>query len=144
MRFNNNFNYRKSNMPPICVSVFNKNYFELLDIMNKYHGNDPKFCLFYNNNKLIKNAKPTIFIDAWYNHITLKYYDEIMNEDINFFLSQTFTGKVSKKQFIEYNVYKALQYMKDIHPYLNTDTKEIIKIKVKTLTSLSKIYKKQI
>lgn len=142
MRFNYNFNFKKSNTPSIRVNIFNKIYFELLDIMSKNNRNNQKFCIFYNKNKLIKNMNPTIFIDYWYDDITLKYYNEIMNEDVDLFLSQVFTNKFSKTQFIEYNIYEVLKYMKDIYPYLSIDTIEIIQIKMKTLTAISKIYKK--
>lgn len=124
------------------VKIFNNTYFELLEIMKKYSDYNPKFYLFYNNNKLIRNTTPEVFINIWYNYITKKYYDEIMNEDIEFFMSRDYENIVPKVQYIEYNVNTALQFMKNIYPVLDEKTKDDIKLKVFKLTKLSYVYNK--
>ena len=113
------------------IKIFNNTYFELLEIIKIYSDYNPKFYLFYNNNKLIKKATPEVFIKIWYNYITKKYYDEIMNENT-----------VPKIQYVEYNVNKALQFMKNIYPVLDEKTKDDIKLKVFKLTKLSYVYNK--
>jgi hypothetical protein len=110
--------------------------------MKKYSDYNPKFYLFYNHNKLIRKATPEVFIKIWYTHITKKYYDEIMNEDIDFFISKDYEDLVPKSQYIEYNVNNALQFMKNIYPVLDEKTKDDIKLKVFKLTKLSYVYNK--
>lgn len=140
MFFNYNFQHTKIKVNPSYVKTFNQNYFDLLEIMKHYSYHNPKFIFFYNNNKLIKRTKPSIFINAWHNHISLKYHDEIINENIEFFLSKSFNGLVPRTQYIEYSVNKALQFMIEIYPSLDENTLEIIKTKIKKLTILSNLY----
>ena len=53
-----------------------------------------------------------------------------MNEDIDFFISKDYENTVPKIQYVEYNVNKALQFMKNIYPVLDEKTKDDIKLKV--------------
>ena len=85
--------------------------------------------------KFIKSVRPGYGISP-------KYYDEIMNEDIDFFMSKDYENTVPKIQYVEYNVNKALQFMKNIYPVLDEKTKDDIKLKVFKLTKLSYVYNK--
>ena len=122
------------------VSTFNQTYFELLDIMKQYSSNQPKFPIFYTNNKAMRIAKPTLFIRVWHEYINEKYYDQIMNENIEYFLMKTFDGLVPRRFYVEYCVNKALQFMKDIYPELDQKHTELIKQKIKKLCVTSKLY----
>ena len=122
------------------VSSFNQTYFELLTIMKKYGKTNPKFSLFYANNKAIRITKPTLLISVWHKYINEKYYTMIMNENIEYFLMKNFDGLVSRCSYEEYCVNKALQFMKNIYPQLNEAHLEIVKQKIKKLCIVSQLY----
>ena len=57
-------------------------------------------------------------------------------------MSNDYENTVPKIQYVEYNVNKALQFMKNIYPVLDEKTKDDIKLKVFKLTKLSYVYNK--
>lgn len=123
------------------VSSFNQQYFELLNIMKQYSANHPKFSLFYANNKAMCVTKPKLLIEIWHEHITQKYYTQIMDENIEFFVMQDFERHVVSRQFhVTYGVNKALTYMKNIYPELTENDLELVKQKVKKLCIISNLY----
>jgi hypothetical protein len=75
--------------PQSPIGDFNKDYFEFLNFI-KNHIQDPKFITFYRKNQIIKETNPKMFIKTWYNRISSKYYDQVVKNDISFFLNKNY------------------------------------------------------
>lgn len=66
-------------------------YFTFLDFLKTFIYSDEKlklFNYFYNKNLLLKKANPSFFIKKWYESITVNYYKEILEDNIDFFLNK--------------------------------------------------------
>ena len=71
------------------LNLFNKKYFELLDYI-KLNTKDKKFKTIYLQNKLFNKTMNNIFIKIWYKNINEKYYNEIIGENLDYFLYNEF------------------------------------------------------
>ena len=80
-------------MAPTPIGLFNKEYFEFLNFINKYL-NDKTFKSFYRKNQIMKETNPKIFIKTWYDRIGSKYHVQVMNKDISFFLNKSYETDV--------------------------------------------------
>ena len=120
------------------LKKFNKEYFELLDFI-KLNTQDKKFKIIYSQNKLLNKTMNNIFIKIWYKNINQKYYNEIVDENLDFFLYNEFNN--TNYSLIESKVINLINILKII--VKNIDSKELQKIiiKIKDLTLLSEIYK---
>lgn len=113
-------------------------YFELLEYIKSYLNNNNDFNVFYKKNILLKKTNIKLFIKKWHDYISIKYYDKIINEDINFFMN---TNKYSF-QDPELNE-MIMKYIKIIKVKYNEIDNNIIKIimdKIKKLTQISILY----
>ena len=121
------------------LKKFNKEYFELLDFI-KLNTHDKKFKIIYSQNKLLNKTMNNIFIKIWYKNINEKYYNEIISENLDYFLFNEFNN--TNYSIIESKVIELINILKII--IKDIDSKEIQKIiiKIKDLTLLSEIYKK--
>ena len=66
-------------------------YFAFLDFLKTFIYSDEKlklFNYFYNRNLLLKKANPSFFVKKWYESITINYYKEILEDNIDFFLKK--------------------------------------------------------
>ena len=66
-------------------------YFTFLDFLKTFIYSDEKlklFNYFYNKNLLLKKANPSFFIKKWYESITVNYYKEILEDNIDFFINK--------------------------------------------------------
>ena len=136
MHLNNKFN---SLTKKDTLKLFNKEYFELLDFI-KLNKKDKKFKIIYSQNKLLNKTMNNIFIKIWYKNINEKYYNEIISENLDYFLFNEFNN--TNYSIIESKVIELINILKII--IKDIDSKEIQKIiiKIKDLTLLSEIYKK--
>lgn len=122
--------------------IFINKYFELLDWMKPYSKNNRQFESFILKNHMLKRANSSLFVKVWYQHITCQYYEQIMDEDIEYFLSHDFNDEITKSTFSEYNIRQAIQYMKMMYGSLDEDIVKLFASRIKELTMLSYVYNK--
>ena len=130
----------------VLFSNFNENYFNFLNFIKKHMENDSKYKLFYNKNLIIKQTNIKLIIRTWYNRITRNYYNEIMDQNFDFFLNKSYEEDVIKDNTSGESPMLLIQYItnfKTLFPSLEVSIKnEFISYMVK-LTHLSFLYFKE-
>jgi hypothetical protein len=130
----------------LLFSNFNENYFNFLNFIKKHMENDSKYKLFYNKNLIIKQTNIKLIIRTWYNRITRNYYNEIMDQNFDFFLNKSYEEDVVKDNTSGESPMLLIQYItnfKTLFPSLEVSIKnEFISYMVK-LTHLSFLYFKE-
>ena len=124
--------------------LFNKNYFELLEFMNKYSNKNQYFNSFYRKNYIMKKANIKIFIKTWKIAINDKYGEQIINNNVRFFLENDFKDELNSSKNLnnEYKIQDCIVYMKSIYYTLDSDiTDRFIKY-IYDLTILTDLYNK--
>ena len=79
----------------VVFKKFNATYFNFLDFIKKHIQNDLKFNAFYMKNMIIKSTNIKLLIRTWYNRITSKYYTQVMNKDLEFFINKSYIDDVN-------------------------------------------------
>jgi hypothetical protein len=79
----------------LVFKKFNTTYFNFLDFIKKHIQNDLKFNAFYMKNMIIKSTNIKLLIKTWYNRITSKYYTQVMNKDLEFFINKSYIDDVN-------------------------------------------------
>ena len=120
------------------LNLFNKKYFELLDYI-KLNTKDKKFKTIYLQNKLFNKTMNNIFIKILYKNINEKYYNEIIGENLDYFLYNEFNN--NDYSLIESKVIYLINILKIIIKNINSREIQKIIIKIKDLTLLSEVYK---
>ena len=130
----------------VLFSNFNENYFNFLNFIKKHMENDSKYKLFYNKNLIIKQTNIKLIIRTWYNRLTRNYYNEIMDQNFDFFLNKSYEEDVIKDNTSGESPMLLIQYItnfKTLFPSLEVSIKnEFISYMVK-LTHLSFLYFKE-
>ena len=127
-------------------------YFSFLDFLKSLIHNDEKkklFNTFYNKNLMMKKANPRFFIKKWYTSITQNYHNEILNNNIDFFLNKSDYEKEIKNNFneienlnnltFESKIKDCIENFKELHPDIQNKFIEYIR----NLTLLSILYIKK-
>ena len=118
---------------------FNTVYFEFISFL-KYHSNGDKlFNKLYQKIYIIKNTNIKLLIKVWYDSITLKYYQSIIDENLSYFLTKDYNQDIDTIE----NSNDILRYIHYFKTNYNTFEKKIIDsfIKyIKELTQLSYMY----
>tara|TARA_Y100000768_G_scaffold388678_1_gene386098 strand:+ start:13538 stop:13933 length:396 start_codon:yes stop_codon:yes gene_type:complete len=113
-------------------------YFNLLkNIKDKVNNKD--FNHFYNKNYLLKRTNVKLFINTWYNEISKKFFNQIMSDDIIFFLNKDFKSTF-KGLNSEFNINYYLDNLKTIYSKVEKSVFNYYVEQIKKLTKLSIIY----
>lgn len=118
---------------------FNKLYFDFLTFLKTHSNGDKLFNRFYNKNYILKNTNIKLFIKGWYDNITAKYYQTIVEENLHFFMKKDYQADVSKLEHSN-DIMKYINYFKE---HYNTFEKKICDEfigYIKQLTQLSYMY----
>ena len=125
--------------------AFNKLYFEMLEFMNENVDDKNKsFKIFYRKNYLLKRANIKLFIKKWYENISILYYNEILDGDIDYFLNKDYnsdlekTGELKNELSMSYHI----EYMKNIYYSLDKKLVDKFILYVQKITQLSVLYYK--
>lgn len=124
--------------------LFNQTYFELLEFMKAYSNKNQYFNNFYRKNYIMKKANIKIFIKTWKIAVNDKYGNEIMKNNVNFFLENDFKNEFHESKALnqEYKLQDCFMYMKSIYYKLDTEiTDKFIKY-IRDLTILTDLYNK--
>ena len=139
------FTKNKNNITKKDVfKLFNKTYFDLLEFMKLYSNKNPHFNSFYTKNYYMKKANIKIFIKTWNVAINEKYGNEIMNNNVTYFLENDFNTELNNISSLnkEYKLSDCISYMKSIYSTMDKNiTDKFIKY-IKDLTILTDIYNK--
>ena len=69
---------------------FNTVYFEFISFLKEHSNGDKLFNKLYQKIYIIKNTNIKLFIKVWYDSITLKYYQSIIDENLSYFLTKDY------------------------------------------------------
>ena len=89
------------------IRDFNKLYFDFLNFL-QIHLNDSTFKTFYRKNTIMRETNPKIFIKTWNASITQKYYNEIKERNISFFLNKDYTTDLPDNLLLYMNNFKGI------------------------------------
>lgn len=120
--------------------LFIEKYFELLTLMKTYSNNNDQFNMFIRKNQMLKKANRSIFLKMWYEHITIPYFNQIMGDNVEYFLENDFHEEISKTGASDYNISNAIVYMKAMYHKMTSCVVENFKQRIKELTILSYVY----
>lgn len=137
MRFNRPFGQLNRQH---ALKLFNNRYFDLLDFM-KSNTKSSRFNRIYTKNQILKSTMSDLFIKIWYDAITRKYYDEIMEENIDYFLKKDLDIDNKSVSYVESNVNEMIHIIREIYPRMNEMELDNVKKNIKEMTELSKIYR---
>lgn len=118
---------------------FNKVYFEFISFLKDHSNGDKLFNKLYQKIYIIKNTNIKLFIKVWYDSITLKYYQSIIDENLSYFLTKDYNQDMDTIE----NSNDILRYIHYFKTNYNTFEKKIIDIFIqymKELTQLSYLY----
>ena len=118
---------------------FNTVYFEFISFLKDHSNGDKLFNKLYQKIYIIKNTNIKLFIKVWYESITLKYYQSILDENLSYFLNKDYNQDIDTIE----NSNDILRYIHYFKTNYNTFEKKIIDsfIKyIKELTQLSYMY----
>jgi len=118
---------------------FNTVYFEFISFLKDHSNGDKLFNKLYQKIYIIKNTNIKLFIKVWYDSITLKYYQSIIDENLSYFLTKDYNQDMDTIE----NSNDILRYIHYFKTNYNTFEKKIIDIFIqymKKLTQLSYLY----
>ena len=126
-------------------SNFNKIYFNFLDFIKKHMNNDSKFNTFYLKNKIVKQTNIKLIIKTWDNRITQRYYNKIVNKDLDFFLNKSYEEDIVVNTSGETNgtILNYITNFKIIYPTLDETIQNEFIDYIVQLTELSFLYFKK-
>ena len=113
-------------------------YFELLEYIKSYLNNNNDFNVFYKKNIMLKKTNIKLFIKKWHEYISIKYYDKIINEDINFFMNPN--KYFFQEPELNEMILKYIKIIKDKYDEIDKNIIKIIMNKIKKLTQISILY----
>ena len=120
-------------------NTFIKEYFDLLSFIKTYSVNNSDFNKFYYKNILLKKTNIKLFIKTWHECITVKYFEPIMNENIDFFLNKNYNKEATYLNN-EFNILYYISKFKEVFNNIEDSVVNSFVSKIKTLTQLSYIY----
>ena len=118
---------------------FNTVYFEFISFLKDHSNGDKLFNKLYQKIYIIKNTNIKLFIKVWYDSITLKYYQSIIDENLSYFLTKDYNQDMDTIE----NSNDILRYIHYFKTNYNTFEKKNIDIFIqymKKLTQLSYLY----
>ena len=121
-------------------SNFNKIYFNFLKFLKENSNNNKDFLSFYNKNFILKNTNIKYIIKIWYSNITIIYYNEIMNDNISFFLKKDYNTDLNKITDSSNNILKYISIFKENYETLDKSIIQLCINYIKQLTHISYLY----
>ena len=129
---------------------FADNYIDFLLYLKTFIKTNDKIRLFnnfYNKNLLLKKTNPSMIIKIWYTKVSLPYYNNILNNNIDFLLiDSNYNSIIDDVQNTEFKDNELMDKIKTcIEDYkkLNDIQKEKLINNIKNLTLLSILYNKK-
>lgn len=124
--------------------LFIDQYFELLNFIKKYTPTtNLDFKKFYAKNYLLKKTNIKLFIKTWNENITNKYYNHIMNGNINYFLEKNDYNNECNYLNNQFNFSNYIQYIRTFYNKIGKDISDTFVNYIQNLTKLSFIYYKE-
>ena len=118
---------------------FNKLYFEFISFLKDHSNGDKLFNKLYQKIYIIKNTNIKLFIKVWYDNITLKYYQSILEENLSYFLNKNYNNDIDKIENSN-DILKYIQYFKTNYDTFEKNIIDIFIKYMKELTQLSYLY----
>ena len=124
----------------LILTSFNNHLVEFLDDIQSLFENDHAISYARNALLVIKKANPKLIIKIWYNYITLKYDEQIQNNNLDFFLEKDYQNDFNNMSSQKNEILKNIERLKE--PIKNMGQENQLKsIKYfQNLCLLSKLY----
>ena len=129
---------------------FADNYIDFLLYLKTFIKTNDKMKLFnnfYNKNLLLKKTNPSMIIKIWYTKVSLPYYNNILNNNIDFLLVDsnynTIIHDVQNSEFKDNELMDKIKTCIEDYKKLNDNQKEKLINNIKNLTLLSILYNKK-
>jgi hypothetical protein len=78
----------------VVLRAFNQHLKDFMDDIKRLFPDNLKIRTLHNSLNTFIKVNPKKAIELWYSNITLKYNSQIMNEDLDFFLSKDYHDDV--------------------------------------------------
>ena len=132
----------------ICETPTNKNikkelflrfielYFQLLNIIKSKFEKHSDFKIFYQKNMFLKKTNIKLFIKTWHDSITIHYFKQIMNGEIQYFFDNV--DKIIKTEYLK----KYFGYFKQVYVTLDESLVKHVLTIIQDLTKITFLYYK--
>ena len=123
---------------------FNTKYFDFLIFMKAHSNNNKDFNYFYKKNFILKKTNIKMFIKTWHENITQRYYEQIMNNNINYFLNMEYDTEIHKMKRLNTGIQenKLIENMKKLYYEMDKTISDEFLLYIKHLTFLTYLYNK--
>lgn len=96
---------------------------------------------------LLSKANPKLLLTYWHNSVTIKYSEQIFNNDFEFALNKDYRDDIkergNEKDEDNESILKLIDNLKHIAKKLNTDQKNIIMKYLQNISKLTQLYFQQ-
>jgi len=124
------------NIKKQLFSRFIELYFQLLNIIKSKFEKHSDFKVFYQKNILLKKTNIKLFIKTWHDSVTLQYFNQIMNGEIQYFFDNVDT--VIKTEYLK----KYFGYFKQVYVTLDESVVNHVLTIIQDLTKITFLYYK--
>jgi len=121
------------------VSVFNKQFTEYLKLMCTLFPEDNDIKSTESSLLSLRKVNPRIIIQIWYKYITLKYRDEIYEDNLDYFITKNYADDLNDTDNAKF-ILRKIEVLRAPISKLNLENKKKTLVFLKNLTKLSDIY----
>ena len=128
------------------VSVFNNHFMELLEDILVVFPDNMDILAVKNTTSIIRKSNPKMLVDLWHINVTLKYKDEIKNDNIDFFIEMDYSDEISKNKNIKNanHIMNCIETLRGPIRHMGDDNKLKMMRYIQNLSKLSTVhYSKQ-
>ena len=123
----------------LYLKAFNEHFSEMLDDIERVIPNNIDLISAKNSLSRLRKANPKLIISIWNNWVTLKYQEEITNNNWDFFVEKNYKEDLSGYKH-EGVILEGIERLRNTVRSLDEKSKEITIKYVQNLCKLSQIY----
>lgn len=121
------------------LKAFNDHFVELLDDVQNVFPENADILTAKNAILALRKANPLIIIRVWKDYIVRKYNDQIMADDISFFIEKDYVEDVGDMSASS-TIIKKINVIREPVRNMGKENQEKVMKYLKNLTKLSKLY----
>ena len=121
------------------LKTFNDHFIEFLEDVQSVFPDNVDILTAKNALLTLRKANPVIIIKVWKDYIVLKYNDQIMSDDISFFIDKDYVEDVGEMGSSS-TIIKKINILREPVKNMGKENQEKVMRYLKNLTKLSKLY----